>query len=222
MDIPCSILVIQKNIFLFLPSLRSLFPTSMVLGNIKRKNLLMSLSNETKFQYIIQGCCKRNRTSQNALYRLFYPYGMSICMRYVDNEAEAVSVVNDSFLKVFKNVKKYDLEKPFKPWFRKILVNTAINQLKKQKKFKMEVSMDEAKNISTREDALSRIGYQELMAMVQSLSLAYRTVFNMYVIDGFKHQEIAEKLGITVSTSKSNLTRARAKLQDIVSAKINS
>ena len=181
----------------------------------------MSLSNETEFQQIIQGCCNRNRKSQNALYRLFYPYGMSICIRYVDSEAAAVSVVNDGFLKVFRNVKKYDSKKPFKPWFRKILVNTAINQLKKQKKFKMEVSMDEAKNISTREDALSRIGYQELMAMVQSLSLAYRTVFNMYVIDGFKHQEIAEKLGITVSTSKSNLTRARAKLQGLVSEKIN-
>lgn len=182
----------------------------------------MSLNNETKFQQIIQGCCQRHRSSQNDLYRLFYPYGMSICMRYVNNESEAISIVNDGFLKVFRNVKKYDLEKPFKPWFRKILVNTAINQIKKQKKFKMEVSMDEAKNISTREDALSRIGYQELMVMVQSLSLAYRTVFNMYVIDGFKHQEIADKLGITVSTSKSNLTRARAKLQTLVSAKIQS
>jgi RNA polymerase sigma-70 factor (ECF subfamily) len=112
----------------------------------------MSLSNETKFQQIIQGCCHRNRTSQNALYRLFYPYGMSICMRYVDNEAEAVSVVNDGFLKVFRNVKKYDLEKPFKPWFRKILVNTAINQLKKQKKFKMEFQMQEANKVATQED----------------------------------------------------------------------
>jgi RNA polymerase sigma-70 factor (ECF subfamily) len=180
----------------------------------------MSLSNETKFQQIIQGCCQRNRSSQNDLYRLFYPYGMSICMRYVNNEAEAISVVNDGFLKVFKNVKKYDFEKPFKPWFRKILVNTAINQLKKQKKFKMEVQMQEANNISTQEDALSKISYQELMALVQSLSLAYRTVFNMYVIDGFKHQEIADKLGITVSTSKSNLTRARAKLQGLVTEKI--
>ena len=181
----------------------------------------MSLSNKTKFQEIIQGCRQRNRNSQNALYRLFYPYGMSICMRYVDNESEAVSIVNDGFLKFFKNIKKYDLEKPFKPLFRKILVNTAINQIKKQKKFKMEVQMQETNNISTQEDALSIISYKELMAMVQSLSLAYRTVFNIYVIDGFKHREIAEKLGITVSTSKSNLTRARAKLQDLVTQKIN-
>lgn len=182
----------------------------------------MSLNNETQFQQIIFGCHKRNRASQNALYRLYYPYGMSICMRYVDNESEAISIVNDGFLKVFRNIKMYDTEKPFKPWFRKILVNTAINQLKKQKKFKMEVSMQEANNISTQEEALSRISYQELMGMVQSLSLAYRTVFNMYVIDGFKHQEIAEKLGITVSTSKSNLTRARAKLQSLVTEKMNS
>ncbi len=181
----------------------------------------MHRSTETDFNQIIQGCCKRDRSSQNALYRLFYPYGMSICIRYVDSEAEAISVVNDGFLKVFRNIKKFNLEQPFKPWFRKIVVNTAINHVKKQKKFKMEISMEEAKNIPAGEDILSHIGYKELMAMVQSLSASYRTVFNMYVIDGFKHLEIAEKLGISVSTSKSNLTRARAKLQELVTAKLD-
>ena len=85
----------------------------------------------------------------------------------------------------------------------------------------MEVSMDEARNIPASEDILSRISYQELMAMLQSLSTAYRTVFNMHVIDGFKHEEIAEKLGISVSTSKSNLTRARANLREMVTKKLN-
>ncbi|MCB0570953.1 MAG: RNA polymerase sigma factor [Phaeodactylibacter sp.] len=176
---------------------------------------------ETEFHQIIQGCCKRDRSCQNALYQLFYAYGMSICIRYADSEAEAVSVLNDGFLKVFRNIKRYDAEQPFKPWFRKIVVNTAINHARRQKKFKMEIGMDEAKNIPTNEDILSRISYQELMAMVQSLSSAYRTVFNMYVIDGFKHQEIAEILGISVSTSKSNLVRARAKLQELLTAKIS-
>lgn len=176
---------------------------------------------ETEFRQIIQACCKRDRSSQNALYRLFYSYGMSICIRYADTETEAISVLNDSFLKVFRNINRYNVEQPFKPWFRKIVVNTAINHVKKQKKFKMEVSMEEAKNISAREDILSRINYQELMGMVQSLSTAYRTVFNMYVIDGFKHEEIAEKLGISISTSKSNLTRARANLRDLVTKKLN-
>ena len=181
----------------------------------------MQQSTGPEFQQIILGCRKRDRGSQNALYRLFYPYGMSICIRYVDSEAEAVSVLNDGFFKVFKNIKKFDIAQPFKPWFRKIVVNTAINHIKTQKKYKMEVSINEAHNIAGKEDILSRINYKELMAMVQSLSTAYRTVFNMYVIDGFKHEEIAKKLGISVSTSKSNLTRARANLRELVTSKLN-
>ena len=181
----------------------------------------MHRSTETEFHQIIQGCRERKRNSQNALYRLFYPYGMSICIRYVASEEEAITVLNDGFLKVFRNINKFNIRQPFKPWFRKIVVNTAINYVKKQKKFKMEISMEEAKNLPTNEDILSRINYKDLIEMVQTLSFAYRTVFNMYVIDGFKHQEIAEKLGISVSTSKSNLTRARAKLQELVTAKLN-
>jgi len=182
----------------------------------------MSQSQETKFKLIIEGCHQRNRTSQHALYKLYYAYAMSICIRYVNNESEAISIVNDGFLKVFKYIKKYDREKPFKPWFRRILVNTAITYIKRQKKFKMEVELNEANEMASQEDILSRIGYKELIGMVQSLSIAYRMVFNMYVIDGFKHKEIAAELGITVATSKSNLTRARAKLKELVTKEINS
>ncbi len=177
---------------------------------------------ETEFLQIIQGCRKQARSSQNAMYRLYYGYGMSICIRYVKSEFDARSVLNEGFLKVFRNINKYDIEHPFKPWFRRILVNTAINYLKKQRKFKMEISLEEANNHATREDILSRISYKELMEMVQSLSTAYRTVFNMYVIDGFKHEEIAKLLGISISTSKSNLTRARAKLQQLITNKLGS
>ncbi|MEO1437459.1 MAG: sigma factor-like helix-turn-helix DNA-binding protein, partial [Bacteroidota bacterium] len=92
----------------------------------------------------------------------------------------------------------------------------------KQRKFKMEVSMDEARHVKSREDILSNISYKELLTMVQSLSTAYRTVFNMYVIDGFKHHEIAKELGIDINTSKSNLSRARAKLKEMVIKKLNS
>lgn len=181
----------------------------------------MHLKADMDFQQIIQGCCKRDRSMQNELYRLFYGYGMSICIRYVENEPEAISVLNDGFLRVFRHIKKYDVTQPFKPWFRRIVINAAIDYVKSQKKFKMEMSMEEAKNMPTREDILSRINYQELMAMVQSLSAAYRTVFNMYVIDGFKHEEIASILGISVSTSKSNLARARAKLQELLTNKLD-
>jgi RNA polymerase sigma-70 factor (ECF subfamily) len=180
----------------------------------------MRQTNKTEFQKIIQGCRRQDRSSQNALYRTYYPYGMSICIRYTGSEAEAISILNDGFLKVFKHIRKYDSNQPFKPWFRKIVINTAINQIKKDKKFKMEVGINEADNFPAGEEILSRIGYKELMEMVQSLSTAYRTVFNMYVIDGFKHWEIAENLGISVATSKSNLVRARAKLRDMLTAKL--
>ena len=182
--------------------------------DVKKK--LMQEELDKNFDQVIQGCCRQNRNSQNNLYRLFYPYGMSICIRYVDSEARAVSLLNEGFLKVFRNINQYGPERPFKPWFRKILVNTAINHIKKQKKFKQEVAMDEAKNVHQDEDALSQIAYQELMSMVKSLSTAYRTVFNLYVIDGFKHHEISSKLGISVATSKSNLSRARAKLRELL------
>ena len=180
----------------------------------------MHSKSESDLPEILLGCGRNERGSQNALYRLYYSYGMSIAIRYVDSESEALSIVNDAFLKVFDNIKKYDPNQPFKPWFRKILVNTALNAVKKKQKYKMEVNIDEANKIATRENILNQISYKELIGTLQSLSLAYRTVFNLYVIDGFKHAEIAEMLGITESTSKSNLTRARVKLKELIQEKL--
>jgi len=146
---------------------------------------------------------------------------MSIGIRYVKNEDDAIHVLNDSFMKVYKRISKYDSKYDFKPWFRKIVVNTSIDHIKKQKNMQMKSQIEDAKNISTREDILSRIGYKDLIKLVQSLSTAYRTVFNMYVIDGFKHEEIAKSLNISVGTSKSNLSKARAQLRDMVSKQLN-
>lgn len=168
---------------------------------------------ESNLTHIIQLCIKRDRKAQNELYRLYYSYGMSIAIRYIYNEDEAIEIVNDSFMKAFKNLTKYNQQYDFKPWFRKIVVNTSIDQIKKIKKLQMNTDIKAAENVSMREDILSRIGYKELMTMVQTLSTAYRAVFNMYVIDGYKHDEIAKKLNISVGTSKSNLSKARAVLQ---------
>jgi len=117
--------------------------------------------------------------------------------------------MNDAFLKVFTNIKRYDTQLEFKPWFRKILVNTAINFMKKEKKYKEVLDLETIPTVATQEDILSKLNYKDLLKTLKSLSLAYRTVFNLYVIEGYKHEEI-------VSTSKSNLTRARVKLRDLV------
>lgn len=169
---------------------------------------------------ILRGCRRQRREAQHRLYKLYYGYGMSVAIRYVSDEATAISVVNDGFMKVFKNIDAFDASKAFKPWFRTIMVNTAINEIRKQHKYQREATMDDARDIADREEILSKINYQDLVKLVQSLTASYRSVFNMYVIDGFKHEEIARTLGISVSTSKSNLVRARQKLRELLHQQI--
>lgn len=181
----------------------------------------MPPENEQDLIRLLKGCTKWDRESQHGLYRLYYPYGMSVSIRYMQNEADAISVVNDGFMKVFKNLDRFDTSKPFKPWFRRIIVNTALTQIAKdERRTTQEMNMNTERDYPDQEYILSQIGYNELIGLVQSLSSAYRNVFNMFVIDGFKHEEIAAALGITVSTSKTNLLRARKKLQELVTLQL--
>ena len=166
---------------------------------------------------IIKGCRKQKRESQKELYQMYYAYGMSITLRYTESRDQAAAVLNDAFMKVFTNIKKYDANRPFKPWFRRILINTAINQYhktKKQQQLTEFLSSDH--QIQEDETIISGISYQELIEMVQKLTPAYRTVFNLFVIEGFKHEEIAGMLDISVGTSKSNLSKAKRNLRAIL------
>lgn len=165
---------------------------------------------------VLEGCRRKDRAAQKELYRQFYSYAMSICLRYCDNEDGAIEVANDAFLKVFLNIKSYNPQLPFKPWFRRILINTAINHIKQKQKLKIGTLMDTEYNIPDTEEILARLGFQELMKLVRSLSTAYRTVFNLYVLDGFTHEEISQQLGISVGTSKSNLSKARERLRQMI------
>ncbi len=176
----------------------------------------MPATSEKEFCDLIVRCRKYDRKAQNELYQMYFSYGMGICIRYVESRQEAITILNDGFLRIFTNLKAYNADLDFKPWFKTIMVRSAINYLKKMKKYKVEMNIEEARSISSSEDFLSRFNYADLLEMIQSLSMAYRTVFNMYVIDGYKHQEIADSLGITVSTSKSNLTRAKDKLRRLI------
>ncbi len=148
---------------------------------------------------------------------MFYAYGMSITLRYADSRNEAAEILNDAFMKVFSNIKKYDPDRPFKPWLRRIVINTAINHYHKTKKHRELEELDLSKNgVQKEEQVISGISYDEIIEMVQQLSPAYRTVFNLHVIEGFKHKEIADMLGIAVGTSKSNLAKAKRNLQSIL------
>ncbi|MBT1704722.1 RNA polymerase sigma factor [Fulvivirgaceae bacterium PWU20] len=158
-----------------------------------------------------------HRASQKLLYQKFYSYGMSICLRYADTRDDAAVILNDGFMKIFKNISQFDLSKSFKPWFRKVMINTAINHYhEKQRQIQAE-ELEKADKEANVEKIISGISYDEIISLLQKLSPAYRTVFNLHVIEGYTHEEIASMLGISVGTSKSNLSKAKEALRKILS-----
>ena len=176
----------------------------------------MSSIEEVDLKALIKKCVEEDRAAQKQLYMRYYSYGMGICLRYVKDNSEAISCLNDSFLKVFDNMEKFDLTRDFKPWLKTILINTLLNHLRKNDKLSKNVDLDKALEIGLNEEIISNIQYTDLLKLVQQLSNNYRTVFNMYVIDGYNHEEIANRLNINVSTSRSNLTRAKVRLRQLL------
>ena len=164
---------------------------------------------------LIKNCLKNDRKSQRDLYHHFYAYGLSICLRYSDSRDEAVELLNEAFMKIFTNLKKFNLSKPFTPWLRKILINTCINNFRR-KRIDFTNELDDNQIHNTSESIISEISYQEILKMIRKLSPAYRAVFNLYVIEGYKHEEIAKMLNISVGTYKSNLAKAKNNLRIIV------
>ena len=142
---------------------------------------------------------------------------MSICLRYAPNRESAVEVLNDGFLKVFTRLDQYDPAQPFKGWLRRILINAAIDHFRQEVRHQHEtIEPFEKTVVSEVPDAFSQLAHEDLLALIQRLSPAYRLVFNLNVMDGFTHDEIAGQLGISVGASKSNLARARENLRQLL------
>ena len=170
---------------------------------------------------LIDGCRQGEERSQKALYERFYGYCLKVVFRYIYRYETAVDVVNDGFVKVFRNFSKFscsdqeNAEPILMGWMRTIMVNTAIDHLRKNH-FIPEIGCinESAWAIEDKSQPSDKtLLYKELIWQVKKLPPSYRAVFNMYVIDGFTHNEIAAQLGISVGTSKSNLSKARAILQ---------
>lgn len=173
--------------------------------------------------YHIEACALNNRGSQKILYSSFYGYAMAICDRYANKQEDAVEILNDGFLKIFREIHHYspayaDVVSSFKGWLRKIMVYTAIDHFRKNHKHRMVTQLDnlvyQVENVS--EDAIDHLSYEEIIRAIQDLSPGYRTVFNLFIIEGLSHEEISYKLGISIGTSKSNLSKARKQLQKIL------
>jgi RNA polymerase sigma-70 factor (ECF subfamily) len=176
------------------------------------------LEDPQQLNAIIQRCLKGDRESQKVLYEHFYGYAMSICLRYTRSREEAREILNDGFMKVFTRLNQHEDQSSFKAWLRRIMINTAIDQYRKSGKHEHHQDLEAAaaQVVSVHGDALDALSYGELVMMVQQLTPAYRTVFNLYVIDGYTHEEIAAQMGISVGTSKSNLFKAREQLRTLL------
>ena len=138
---------------------------------------------------------------------------MSICLRYSKNRQEAEEIVNDGFIKILSNLDKYNVNLSFKGWLRRIMINTSIDFFRKNEKHYNSLDIVYAQNVSVSAEGLKKLSEEEIMNVVQNLPPSYRMVFNLFVVEGYKHDEIAQKLGISVGTSKSNLAKARMKLK---------
>ena len=165
---------------------------------------------------LIKGCQDGDRESQRLLYKHYFVYCMSICVRYAQSEEEAKEILNDAFIKVFNKINQYDTTKPFKSWLRRIMINTAIDHFRSNKKHYYHADIDEGYDEAVEANAVGDLSYKEILLLVQKLSPMYRAVFSMYVIDGYGHEDISQKLGISVGTSKSNLSKARANLKKML------
>lgn len=170
-------------------------------------------SENSQLLKIIKGCKRNDRSCQEDLYRKFFSYGLTVSLHYTNDRAEAEDVLNEGFYKVFKKIDQFDENENFKPWFRKLLVNTAIDYVRKYNKLQITEEILYAYEQPQSYSGLDKLQLDDLLKMLQSLPNQYRLVFNLYVMEGFSHEEIGEKLGIGTSTSKSNLSRAKAILR---------
>jgi RNA polymerase sigma factor (sigma-70 family) len=171
---------------------------------------------EEELHQLIEGCRNQDRKCQKMLYKSFYGFSMAICLRYTGDRDEAAEVMNMGFLKVFTHIKTYDSARPFKGWLGKIMTNVSIDYYRANLKMAYTDDLDKAEHISDGELTDRKLNYDDLLAMVQKLPQAYRTVFNLFAIDGYSHDEIGEMLGINAGTSKSNLHKARQKLKQMI------
>ncbi|MFN3487703.1 MAG: RNA polymerase sigma factor [Emticicia sp.] len=175
-----------------------------------------NLPNESP-EELLQKSVRGDRKSQEKLYRQFYGFAMGVCVRYTQSRDEALEIVNDSFLKVFTKGGQYDSKYPFKAWFRRIIVNTALDFYRSQQKHYFHENIEEAYDVSSNDSSpLSQLNHDEIIMLIQRLPSGYKMVFNLFVIDGFSHEEISNQLGISVGTSKSNLSRAREALRKMI------
>jgi RNA polymerase sigma-70 factor (ECF subfamily) len=169
---------------------------------------------------LLEGCIKGERKMQQELFDRFAPKMYGVCLRYAGNTEEAEDILQEGFIKIFKKIGSYRGEGSFEGWIRRIFVNTAIEHFRRKTYLQPITEKEESTVEGTYLTVLDNLAEKDIIGLVQQLSPGYRTVFNMYVVEGYTHKQIAEILGISEGTSKSQLSRAKLILQDLVKTHI--
>jgi len=189
------------------------------LGKVKRlddKSHLITWKTEDEKQ-LVESCRRGERKAQKHLFDILAPKMMAVCLRYAGDATVAEDLLQEGFITLFSKLDSYSGAGSFEGWARKIFVNTALMYLRRTDALKLSDDISEARSLSSPEATpVQEIGYKELMRLISSLPPDARTVFNMYVIEGYSHKEIADELGISEATSRSKLQRARLRLQEMI------
>lgn len=164
---------------------------------------------------------KEDPSAQKALYDKYSSLFYAICLRYIKSQDEAEDVMIESFYKIFSKIHQYRDQGSFEGWMKRIVVNQALMSIRKNSNLNLHVNIENAYELNERPQAIDKMSHDEILELIQELPVGYRTVFNLYVIEGYKHREIAEKLGISINTSKSQLILAKKKLRHLYKKKHN-
>ncbi|MFY7964844.1 MAG: RNA polymerase sigma factor [Chitinophagaceae bacterium] len=171
-------------------------------------------------QSLIQACTQNNAAAQRELYNRFSGLLFSVCYRYAANREDAEDMLQETFVKVFTRINSFENKGNFEGWLKKIVINTCINYLKKNKKFTDNISLENAQNIDVKEESIaSKLLGKQVIECLTMLPIGYRTIINLYSIEGFSHKEIATMLEIEESTSRSQYLRGKAILESILTKK---
>jgi len=166
---------------------------------------------------ILSGCLQNDAGAQRELYTRYSPKMLSVCYRFAHNREDAEDMLQEGFIKVFSQVHTFQNKGAFEGWIRRIMVHTCINHLKKNKKFNESVDIIYANGVQVREESVpSIVQAKQIVECIRLLPLGYRTVLNLYAIEGYSHKEISGMLDVEESTSRSQYTRAKQMLEDIL------
>ncbi len=168
-------------------------------------------------QELVKKCLRGNRKAQRKLFDLYAPQMMTLCKRYANRDDQALDMLQEGFIKVFEKLNQFSGSGSLIGWIRIVIVNNCLTILRRDKKFTFNEEISDHHQLANPQtDAISQMSFKELTALISMLPVGYRTVFNMYAIEGYAHKEIAERIGVTESTSKTQYRKAKVYLQKLI------